>query len=197
MKQEKLEAILTTAKKMFARYGLRKTSLDEIARLARVAKGTIYNYFGSKDRVYMEVLRREADEIIKNISLAVDKVVSPQEKFVAFFRAKSQYLRQATTILDLDGEGVGTCMLSAESIRNDFFEQEVHLIDSILKEGIEKGVFRLNNASFAARSIGYALRGFECNRSGHENEEQIDHYRTGLLNLIFTGLLVGKSSGQR
>ena len=58
-----MEAVLTAAKKVFARYGPRKTSLDEIARMARVAKGTIYNYFGSKDRVYLEVLRKEADEI--------------------------------------------------------------------------------------------------------------------------------------
>jgi len=66
MKQEKLDSILDTAKKMFARYGLRKTSVDEVARMARVAKATIYNYFGSKDQVYLEVLRREMDEIEEN-----------------------------------------------------------------------------------------------------------------------------------
>ena len=43
MKEEKLESILDTAKKMFARYGLRKTCLEEVARMARIAKATIYN----------------------------------------------------------------------------------------------------------------------------------------------------------
>ncbi len=41
MKEEKLESILDTAKKMFARYGLRKTSLEEVARMARVAKAML------------------------------------------------------------------------------------------------------------------------------------------------------------
>ena len=38
MKQEKLESIIDTAKKMFARYGFRKTTVNEVARMARVAK---------------------------------------------------------------------------------------------------------------------------------------------------------------
>lgn len=193
MKQEKLEAILTTAKKVFARYGLRKTSLDEIARMARVAKGTIYNYFGSKDRVYLEVLSREADELLKKISLSVSKEISPEAKFAAFFRAKFQYMRQAINILNLDREGVGKYLPAAESIRNDFFEREVNIIDSILREGIEKGVFRLNDAFLAAKSIGYALRGFELNWLIQESEEGIEHYLTELLNLLFFGLMVEKS----
>ena len=68
MKEGKAESILDTAKKMFGRYGLQKTTLAEIARMARVAKATIYNYFGSKDRVYLEVLRRETNEIVEKIS---------------------------------------------------------------------------------------------------------------------------------
>ncbi len=192
MKQEKLEAILTTAKKVFARYGLRKTSLDEIARMARVAKGTIYNYFGSKDRVYLEVLSREADELLKKISLSVGKEISPEAKFAAFFHAKFQYMRQAINILNLDREGVGKYLPAAESIRNDFFEREVNIIDSILREGIEKGVFRLNDAFLSAKSIGYALRGFELNWLIQESEEEIEHYLTELLKLLSFGLMVEK-----
>ena len=195
MKQEKLEAILTTAKKIFARYGLRKTSLDEIACMARVAKGTIYNYFGSKDRVYLEVLSREADELLKKISLSVGKEISPEAKLAAFSRAKFQYMRQAINILNLDREGVGKYLPAAESIRNDFFEREVNIIDSILREGIEKGVFRLNNVSLAARAIGYALRGFELNWLIQESEEEIEHYLTELLNLLSSGLVIEKNVG--
>jgi hypothetical protein len=71
MKKEKVESILNTAKKMFARYGLRKTSMDEMAGMARVAKATIYTYFGNKDQVYLEVLRREANEIVEKVSFDI------------------------------------------------------------------------------------------------------------------------------
>ena len=143
MKQEKLESILDTAKKMFARYGLQKTSLDEVARMARVAKATIYNYFGSKDRVYLEVLRREMDEIVEKISSSVDQEALPEDKLVAFVKAKFRYMRQAINILNLDREGIEKLLPSAESIRNELIEQEVDIIRSILNEGAEKGLFHI------------------------------------------------------
>jgi AcrR family transcriptional regulator len=47
---------MSSAKMMFARYGRGKTSIEEIVRMARVAKGTIYNYLGSKDKAQKGVL---------------------------------------------------------------------------------------------------------------------------------------------
>ena len=192
MKQEKLESILTTARKMFARYGLRKTSLDEVARMARVAKGTIYNYFGSKDQVYLEVLRREADEIVERVSSSVAQEISPNDKLTAFARAKFRYMRHAINILNLDREGIEKLLPSAESIRSEFFEREVNIIDSILREGMEKGVFQLKETLLAARAIGYALRGFELNWLVQEGEERIEHYLAELFNIICYGLIFEK-----
>ena len=192
MKQEKAESILNTAKKMFGRYGLRKTTLDEIARMARVAKATIYNYFGSKDRVYLEVLRREANEIVKKISSSVDQEVLPVDKLIAFARAKFRYMRQAINILNLDREGVEQLLPSAEGIRNELFEREVNIIRSILEEGVEKGIFRLNNVPLAATAIGHALRGFELNWFVQESEEGIEYYLDELVNIVFYGVLSEK-----
>jgi len=193
MKQEKLESILDTAKKMFARYGLQKTSLDEVARMARVAKATIYNYFGSKDRVYLEVLRREMDEIVEKISSSVDQEALPEDKLVAFVKAKFRYMRQAINILNLDREGIEKLLPSAESIRNELIEQEVDIIRSILNEGAEKGIFHINNTLLAARAIGHALRGFELNWLVQESEERIDHHLDELMSIIFYGLMLENS----
>ena len=189
MKEEKAESILDTAKKMFGRYGLQKTTLDEIARMARVAKATIYNYFGSKDRVYLEVLRREANEIVEKISSSVDQEVLPGDKVTAFARAKFRYMREAINILNLDREGIEKLLPSAESIRNELFEREVNIIRSILEEGVEKGNFHLNNVSLAATAIGHGLRGFELNWLVQENDERIDCYLDELMNILFYGLM--------
>lgn len=192
MKPEKLESILNAARKMFARYGLKKTSLDEVAQMARVAKGTIYNYFGSKDQIYMEVLRREANEIMENIFVSVNQEVSPDDKLLAFVRAKFMYMRKAVNILNLDREGIEKLLPDAGSIRNEFFEREVDIIRSILQEGVEKGTFYLNDVLFAAMAIGHALRGFEIEWLVQESEEKIEHYLDELMNILFYGLFAGK-----
>ena len=192
MKEEKAESILNTAKKMFGRYGPQKTTLDEIANVARVAKATIYNYFGSKERVYLEVLRREANEIIEKISSSVSQEILPRDKVVAFARAKFQYMRQAINILNLDRDGIEKVLPKAESIRSELFEREVDIIRSILEEGVKKGVFCLDNVPLAASAIGHALRGFELNWLVQENEEQIEYHLDELTNIIFYGLVSEK-----
>jgi len=192
MKEEKVQSILDTARKMFGRYGLQKTTLDEIACMARVAKATIYNYFGSKDRVYLEVLRREVDEIVEKITSSVDQEVLPDDKLVAFARAKFRYMRQAINILNLDREGAEKLLPSTESIRNELFERDVKGIHSILKEGVQKGVFQINNVPLAAAAIGHALRGFELNWLVQESEERIEHYLDELMNVVFYGLMSEK-----
>jgi len=194
MKPEKLESILDTARKMFARYGLRKTSLDEVARMARVAKATIYNYFGSKDKVYLEVLRREMDEVVEKISSSVGQEGSPKDKLITFVRAKFRYMRQAINILNLDREGIEKLLPTAEGIRNELFERDVDIISSILDEGVEKGAFHTNNTILTARAIAHATRGFELNWLVQESEEKIDYYLNELLAILFYGLIHKKMS---
>jgi AcrR family transcriptional regulator len=192
MKQEKSESILGSAKKLFARYGLQKTSVDEMARMARVAKATIYNYFGSKDQVYLEVLRREMDEIIEKTSSLVAQEVSPRDKLTTFVKAKFKYMREAINILNLDREGIEKLLPNAEGIRNELFKREVDIIHSILKEGVEQGVFYLKDLFLTAKAIAHSLKGFELNWLVQESEEKIDHYLDELMNILFYGLMSKK-----
>ena len=49
--------VLTVAKRQFERKGYSKTSMREIAELAGVGVGNIYNYFTNKDELFHEVVR--------------------------------------------------------------------------------------------------------------------------------------------
>ena len=97
-------------------------------------------------------------------------------------------MRKAINILNLDREGIEKLLPSAESIRNKLFQREVNIIHSILKEGVEQGVFNLSDLLLTARAIGHALRGFELNWLVQESEEKIDNYLDGLMSILFYGL---------
>ncbi|MBX6324157.1 MAG: TetR/AcrR family transcriptional regulator, partial [Rhodospirillaceae bacterium] len=60
----KADYILEAARRLFARYGFRRTAMEDIAREAGVAKGTVYLYFDSKDAVYLAVQARDAAEVL-------------------------------------------------------------------------------------------------------------------------------------
>lgn len=189
MKKEKTESILETAGRMFARYGLKKTSIDEMARLARVAKATIYNYFDSKDRVYLEVLKKEVDELIDKISISVFREKLTEKKLAVYGKARFQYMKRALNIINLEREGLEKKPPGAGIIRKNLFEREVRLIRSILNEGMEKGLFHLNDVSLAARAICHAFKGFEQEELFQEHNEKINNYLDELIRIIFSGLM--------
>jgi len=180
----KLESIISVARSLFARYGLRKTSLEEVARLARVAKGTIYNYFGSKDRVYMEVLRREVREVIEGIRREVAKGPSPAEKLKRFITARLSHIDSAHNLRNL--ERGRDHFPQGKVVKQDFFQQEVALIEEILCEGKKRGIFCIGDPRALAQSIIMALRGFE---RGKDDMVCVEESLRVFVSLLFEGLL--------
>jgi len=52
---EKRERVLTAATDLFAERGFHRTEMDEIARRAGISKGSLYNYFKSKDELFLHI----------------------------------------------------------------------------------------------------------------------------------------------
>jgi len=194
MKQEKMDSILDTARRMFGRYGMQKTSLHEIARMARVAKATIYNYFGSKDQVYLEVLNREVNDIIEKMSAIVDQEKAPAEKLRVFLHAKFRYMKDAINILNLGREGIDNLLPKAGSIRDRLFSKEVSILHSILEKGVAEGIFYVSNIMLTARAIGYALRGFETTWLLKENDNEIEKHLDNLSDILCKGILARRKA---
>ncbi len=63
------QRLLTTASKTFSKYGFYKTSMDEIAKSARKAKGSLYYHFSSKELLFREVVLSELDFLKEQLSL--------------------------------------------------------------------------------------------------------------------------------
>ena len=55
------ENIMRAALHVFARHGYERAKLDQVARRAKVGKGTIYNYFKSKDELFEKVQEESLD----------------------------------------------------------------------------------------------------------------------------------------
>ena len=70
--------ILSEAQKLFRQYGLKKTTMDEIAAACGKAKSTLYHYFKSKEEVFDAVIEMELINLRKIVK---DKV--EQQKTIA------------------------------------------------------------------------------------------------------------------
>jgi AcrR family transcriptional regulator len=191
MKKDKVDSILNTARQMFKKYGIQKTNLEDIARLSKVAKATIYNYFGSKDRVYMEVLNREVSDIASRISEAVGQVKSPGEKLRAFIFTSFKLVREAADILNLRSDLLHRLLPCAGDVRKNLFLAQTAILQTILNEGVKEGIFN-SCGPHTVRSIVYAMRGFEFTWLLDSDNADIDADLDELIILLCGGILSAK-----
>jgi AcrR family transcriptional regulator len=63
---KKLE-IMRCARELFSAKGFKDTSVSDITKLARMAAGTFYLYFSSKDKLFMEIYMEENVKLKKEI----------------------------------------------------------------------------------------------------------------------------------
>ncbi|MBC7221122.1 TetR/AcrR family transcriptional regulator [Candidatus Bipolaricaulota bacterium] len=59
--------LLRAGRELFARYGLRKTTVEELAHAAGIAKGTFYLFFASKEALYAELLLQELPDLVQRL----------------------------------------------------------------------------------------------------------------------------------
>ncbi len=64
---------MDAAEACFRRYGLLKTTVEDVARAAEVSRATVYRYFGDRDELILGVLRREADRFLERLAAKIDR----------------------------------------------------------------------------------------------------------------------------
>lgn len=91
MENNKSIQIIRAASKRFARHGLHKTTLDEIARDLRISKASLYYYFESKDQLYYATIRWDADQFIEAIkTIFNNESIQIFERFTEYFASKDE-----------------------------------------------------------------------------------------------------------
>jgi AcrR family transcriptional regulator len=70
--------ILRTSLKLFSEKGFDHTSVDDIAKSAKISKGLVYHYFTSKDQVLYTLMKDSFDEMV-NMEFVIPENAPPSE----------------------------------------------------------------------------------------------------------------------
>ena len=89
--KDKHEAILTAAFSLFGHYGYRRTSIDDIAQEAGIAKGTVYLYFKSKEEIFRALSQQLIDQMFTAAETAQAASTSVVEQVHGMLDAKFGY----------------------------------------------------------------------------------------------------------
>jgi len=89
----KRQAILDAARSVFSRLGYAKTSMDDVAEEAGIAKGTLYLYFKSKEDLYLGALARDVRELTERAITAMNAKAGFRDKLTAFLTVRLEYCK--------------------------------------------------------------------------------------------------------
>ena len=85
-RERKRQRILRAATDLFVHHGYRKTSIDDVARSAHVAKGTVYLYFKSKADLLMQAIGDEKIRYARRLQPLLVTPMPPRSKLKLWLR---------------------------------------------------------------------------------------------------------------
>lgn len=137
------ERLLASALELFTKKGYAATSVREIVAAAGVTKPVLYYYFGSKEGMYLELMQGTHATFQEVVSGTFAAPGGPRERILHF----------ATTLIDRVVENVDLVRLIYSIFfgppqgapyfpYEQYFENMLQIVDDLLHEGVETGVFQ-------------------------------------------------------
>ncbi len=148
-KEAKKMDILHVAMKVFARKGVVKTKMIDIATEAGIGKGTIYEYFHSKEDIFVTSFNYFFESMNFNIVQAIASEHDPVKQLRLFVEISFESIlhggeEYADIMMDFWAEGVRNKnqeFLGRIDLKGIYSEYR-NMVKKIIQNGIKQGVFR-------------------------------------------------------
>ena len=189
---EKKTQIARAAVKVFAESGIARAKMIDVARAAGVGKGTIYEYFRSKDDLFEYAVKHFFESISEDLTVALSLETDPARQLETLIRTTFESIRkagpEAHIMLEIWAEGVrsGVDYFDLAAMYSDYRT----LIAGIITAGIEKGQFRAVDPLLTGASIIAALDGLLLQWILLEDAFDLGDVAGQLIDLTMNGLAI-------
>jgi AcrR family transcriptional regulator len=194
-RQKRLERIIAAADELFARYGIRKTALEEVAERAGISKATLYHYVEGKDELVGKVLGRFFDEHSAALETRLAPLTSPVEKLRAFGSVLLEFHRRMmqNSAIPPEERMQQFPLVFHHLLR--FGELQKRVLKGILEEGVGKGIFRTMDVERVSVMIWFVFKSMmvEDAMTRGMHATLVD----AMLEVVFNGLLAKPEGGRK
>lgn len=175
---------------MFADYGYRKTSMEDIALRMQVAVGTLYRYVKDKQDLYIQCVAY-AFERWQSYALEQSRAQQqPLERFKALCLSAFSYMQKETRLRRiLASDPALFPVLDGTDPFSRINEKSVQLLASVIQEAVDAKEFYVQDVQIAARIL-FSLYRFSIERAYVEESGSEEMRFSQSLDLVLNGLLV-------
>lgn len=177
---DKQNRILDAAANLFASRPFHKVLLSDVARSARVGKGTLYLYFDSKDELYLAVLFREFAALVDRLRRLLENEDAPADQQMA--EAVSEIVRHIfhkAAIAELLRGAVVNCPNTGKWTGKRLELRDI--MAELIERGIRQGIFADENPKLTAQYIPGLIRSVCLFRPEGDDAEAISKHATAFV----------------
>jgi AcrR family transcriptional regulator len=185
------EKIIEVADKLFGKFGFYKTSMDEIAKIARKAKGSLYYHFASKEELFKEVLDKEIELMKFNLMIIVNNPdLNSKDKVKAYLITRMQILSESHIYQETIKADLYEHFEFTDNIRLNFENWEKQLMKQLIESGVHSGEFdiKIKETEASIDVFLMVLKGLEIPFFAQGKFQIYAPYMEDMLNILIKGI---------
>lgn len=139
--------ILQAAKEVFQKWGVKKSTMEDIAAAAGKAKSTLYYYYKSKDEIFDEAVIAELSGILDRCKSAISGIPSAKEQIKTYVVSTLTEMKAYAMQYKLVWEELRSNQHFVKKLRRQVEVHEASFYQNILQRGFEQGEFSFATAA--------------------------------------------------
>lgn len=153
--------LVDVSRKLFARVGYEHTTMNDIALASGKGRRTLYTYFKSKEQLYWAVVESELDILTEMMRRVAVRNIDPDKKIIEMIFTRLDAVKEVVYRNGTLRANFFRDIWAVEKVRKKFDFREVELFELVLREGVSKGFFSINDTHMTAVLIHYCVKGIE------------------------------------
>lgn len=155
------QTLVDVARQLFAKNGIEKTTMNDIATASGKGRRTLYTYFSRKEDIYLAVIESELERLSDRLDEVAALKMRPQEKIIELIYTHLSSIRETVVRNGNLRAEFFRNIWTVEQVRKKFDADEIALFRKVYSEGNAEGEFDIENVEMVANITHYCIKGLE------------------------------------
>lgn len=139
MSTDKKERIMEAATASFSQFGFKGTTMDSVAKIAKVGKGTVYTYFENKEELFDEIVDQAIKQMMSAANSALKEDLPFYENITYVLEAILSFRQNHSLIIKLVQEARDIQTLHVIETVEKIDQEIINYLKNLIEQQIENG----------------------------------------------------------
>jgi len=184
----KRESILAGAQEVFSKKGFHDATVEEVAEVAGVGKGTVYLYFGSKRELFVTLIEERLTQMERILTERLRSVKGSCEKLREIIAMQLEFFNRSRDFLTVVLSDFGHMVHELDERTREARLAFLRVVEAVIEEGMREGEFRAADSRIAADALMGMVGAVAYGHLIRDREPLTPDHASQLVNLCLYGL---------